>query len=441
MRKVLIIIQREYLSRVKRTSFIVTTLLAPIGFIVFMVATVLVTTMGSDEKKIAVIDESGIFKETRFPDADNKSLYFSYPESGFDTLYSRLNEEGKQAQYDAILRIPAGFDVLNPNRVGIQFFTADRPGLSMKQYLSKTINDIIRKKKLEVSEIDPEVIKNLNEDVRINYTSGLGNEKAGFTEVAAILGYLIGFIIYIALFVYGTMTMKGVMEEKTNRIVEVLVSSVKPFQLMLGKIIGIGAVGLTQFVLWAVLIFLSNLLLGVALGVTIGNNLQTPSASMNMQSNVDLEDVQMIMNHLSEIQFLPLILCFLFYFIGGFLLYGALFAAVGAATSDDGDMQSLTFPISLPIIISALILTNVIGNPDGKLAIWSSLIPFSSPLIMPALMPFEPPVWQLILSGILLICGFLFTTWIAARIYRTGILMYGKKVTFKELGKWLFKSN
>jgi len=226
MRKVLIIIEREYLSRVKRTSFIVTTLLAPIGFIVFMVATVLATTMGSDEKKIAVIDESGVFKESRFPDADNKSLYFSYPESNFDTLYSRLNQEGKQAQYDAILRIPPDFDVLNPNRVGIQLFTADRPGLSMKQYLSKTINDVIRKKKLEVSKIDPEVISHLNEDVRINYTSGLGNEKAGFTEVAAILGYLVGFIIYISLFVYGTMTMKGVMEEKTNRIVEVLVSSV-----------------------------------------------------------------------------------------------------------------------------------------------------------------------------------------------------------------------
>jgi ABC-2 type transport system permease protein len=439
MRKVLIIIQREYLTRVKRVSFIVTTLLAPIGFIVFMLATVLVTTLSSDEKRIAVIDESGVFKETRFPDADNKSLYFSYPESNFDTLYSRLNAEGTEAQYDAILRIPQGFDVLNPNRVGIQLFTADRPGLSMKQFLSKTINDLIRKKKLEVSAIDPEVINNLNEDVRINYISGLGNEKAGFTEVAAILGYLIGFIIYIALFVYGTMTMKGVMEEKTNRIVEVLVSSVKPFQLMLGKIIGIGAVGLTQFVLWVVLIFLSNLLLGVVLGVTIGNNMQPPSG-MGMQGEVDLDDVQMIMNHLSEIQFLPLILCFLFFFIGGFLLYGALFAAVGAATSDDGDMQSLTFPISLPIIISALILTNVIGNPGGKLALWASLIPFSSPLIMPALMPFDPPIWQLILSGVFLICGFLFTTWIAARIYRTGILMYGKKVTLKELGKWLFKS-
>jgi ABC-2 type transport system permease protein len=439
MRKVLIIIQREYLTRVKRVSFIVTTLLAPIGFIVFMLATVLVTTLSADEKRIAVIDESGVFKETRFPDADNKSLYFSYPESNFDTLFSRLNAEGAEAQYDAILLIPQGFDVLNPNRVGIQLFTADRPGLSMKQFLSKTINDLIRKKKLEVSAIDAEVINNLNEDVRINYTSGLGNEKAGFTEVAAILGYLIGFIIYIALFVYGTMTMKGVMEEKTNRIVEVLVSSVKPFQLMLGKIIGIGAVGLTQFVLWVVLIFLSNLLLGVVLGITIGNNMQPPSG-MGMQGEVDLDDVQMIVNHLSEIQFLPLILCFLFFFIGGFLLYGALFAAVGAATSDDGDMQSLTFPISLPIIISALILTNVIGNPGGKLALWASLIPFSSPLIMPALMPFDPPIWQLILSGVFLICGFLFTTWIAARIYRTGILMYGKKVTLKELGKWLFKS-
>ncbi len=440
MKKVLIIIQREYLSRVRRLSFIITTLLAPVGFIIFMVATVLISTLGSDEKKVAVMDESGYFKETRFPDADNKSLYFSYPDEDFDSLYNRLNNQGKEAKYDAILRIPPDFDVMNPNRVGIQFFTADRPGLTMKQYLSKTLNDVVRKKKLELSELDETIIKNLNEEVRINYTTGLGNEKAGFTEVAAILGYIIGFIIYIALFVYGTMTMKGVMEEKTNRIVEVLVSSVKPFQLMLGKIIGIGAVGLTQFILWAILIFLSNMVVGMVLGVAIGNNLQSPTA-LGAQAEVDVEDIRLIINHLSEIQFLPLTLTFIFFFIGGFLLYGALFAAVGAATNDDGDMQSLTFPISLPIIISVLMLTNVIGNPDGKLALWASLIPFSSPLIMPALMPFEPPLWQLLLSGFFLICGFLFTTWVAARIYRTGILMYGKKVSLKELAKWMVRSN
>lgn len=437
MKKVWIIIQREYISRVFTKSFLLTTLLAPVGFIILIVATVWVNALGSSEKKIAVIDESGVFKDWRFPDAENKSVYFFYPDEKFELLYANIQQKGKDAKFDALLRIPAEFDVMKPNRIGVQLFTAERPGLFMKQYLSEVIGDAVRKKKLENLSIAPEVIEKLNEKIVINYTSGLGNEKAGFTEVASVLGYLIGFIIYIALFVYGSMTMRGVKEEKTNRIIEVLISSVKPFQLMLGKIVGIGMVGLTQFVLWAVLILGSNLFVATLLGITVGNNFGAPSGAA--AGNIDADEIKMIFSHVAEIKFLPLTATFLFFFVGGFLLYGALFAAVGAAVNDDTDMQSLTLPVATPIIISIILLNNVIGEPDGSIAFWASIVPFSSPIIMPALMPFEPPLWQLLFSAVMLIAGFLLATWFAARVYRTSILMYGKKVSLKEILKWGLK--
>ncbi|MBX2903621.1 MAG: ABC transporter permease [Chitinophagales bacterium] len=437
MKKVWIIIQREYLSRVLTKSFLLTTLLAPIGFIVLIVATVWVNSLGTSEKKIAVIDESGVFKDTRFPDAENKSVYFFYPDMPFDEIYNNIQAEGKAAKFDALLRIPAGFDVMKPNRIGVQLFTAERPGLFMKQYLTEVIGDVVRNKKLQQQSIQPEVVESLNEKIIINYSSGLGNEKAGFTEVASIIGYLIGFIVYIALFVYGSMIMRGVKEEKTNRIVEVLISSVKPFQLMLGKIIGIGMVGLTQFVLWAILITLSNFFMAIVLGITVNSPMAIPASPQ--AGNIDADEIRLLLSHVSEIHFLPLTLVFLFFFIGGFLLYGALFAAIGAAVNDDGEMQSLTLPVTIPIIVSIVLLSNVIGEPDGNIALWASIVPLSSPIIMPSIMPFEPPLWQILLSAILLVGGFLFTTWLAARIYRTGILMYGKKVTLKELLKWGLK--
>lgn len=438
MKKILIIIQREYLSRVLTKSFLLTTLLAPIGFILLVGATVWVNTLGSSEKRIAVIDESGVFKDMRFPDASDKSVYFFYPNESFDSLYSNIQTNGKEAKFDALLRIPAGFEIMNPNRIGVQLFTADRPGLFMKQYLTEMLGDVVRKKKLETLDVDKAAIENLNEKITINYTSDLGNEKVGFTEIASVIGYLIGFVVYIALLVFGTMIMKGVKEEKTNRIVEVLVSSVKPFQLMLGKIVGIGMVGLTQFLLWAILIMLSNFFIVAVLGITMDGGMMTPP-SASAANNIDADEIRILIGHISEIRFLPIFGAFLFFFIGGFLLYGALFAAIGAAVNDDGDMQSLTLPVTIPIIISIILLTKVIGEPDGSMAFWASLVPFSSPIIMPSLMPFEPPLWQILLSAALLILGFLGTTWLAARIYRTGILMYGKKVTFKELLKWGFK--
>jgi len=427
MSKIGHIIQREYISRVKKKSFLVTTLLAPIGFILLVSSSFLISKFSESKKTIAVFDQSGMFKEVTLPDSPDGKLFFK-----------KVSEEispDEHSGFDGILIIPPDYDIGNPNRIKIRLLSDQRAGIATREFVRNTLSDAIRDRKLELLKVDPLLIEQFNEKLELNYEiSGKGKEKTGFTEVAMIIGYLMGFAIYIALFVYGTMIMKGVMEEKSNRIVEILISSVKPFELMLGKIIGLGAVGLTQFFLWIVLIFFSNL----GIGLIFGSNMSTPApVGTEQAAAVDTEELQMILANLGDIHFAPIVLVFLAYFLLGFFMYGALFAAIGSAAGDDGDLQSLTFPVSVPIVVSMIVMMNALTEPEGSLAFWASIIPFSSPLIMPALMPYNPPLWQIILS-LLLLCGMLlFNVFVAARIYRTGILMYGKKVTFKEMLKWV----
>ena len=256
-----------------------------------------------------------------------------------------------------------------------------------------------------------------------------------------IFGNVIGFAMYILLMVYGTMIMRGVMEEKSNRIMEVLVSSAKPIQLMLGKIIGISAVGLTQFILWILLITLGTVVGLPLLGIGASRHMP-PMHSRMTGAEVDPDVVQHYINSISgSFHFGPIVIVLLIFFLGGFLLYGSLFAAIGAAGGDENDSQSLVFPIILPIIVTIAMMNNVLSQPEGTLAFWTTVIPFSSPIIMPALMPTNPPVWQILLSIVCLIGGFILCASIAARIYRTGILMYGKKTSFKEIGRWIFARN
>jgi ABC-2 type transport system permease protein len=277
--------------------------------------------------------------------------------------------------------------------------------------------------------------------------------KEGNSGVAYGVGYGAGFLIYITLFLYGAMVMRGVMEEKTNRIAEVMVSSVRPTQLMMGKIIGIGAVGVTQFLLWIILI----MLLTKGLGFIIPHDMLQQANDANQQMNQGMpggggaaSGVMMAMaktqQSLSTVNWLLITGCFLFYFVFGYLFYAALFAAVGSAVNEDPqDAQSLMFPITMPIILAIIIMINAINQPESSLATWSSMIPFFSPIVMMARIPFgvpgTVPYWQLGLSMVLLVLGFLFTTWVSAKIYRTAILMYGKKVTPKEFWKWAFKKS
>jgi ABC-2 type transport system permease protein len=275
-----------------------------------------------------------------------------------------------------------------------------------------------------------------------------GNEsRQGNFEVASGIGYAAGFLIYITLFLYGAMVMRGVMEEKTNRIAEVIISSVKPRQLMMGKIIGIGAVGLTQFILWIVLMTVLSSVLGSFIPrealIQAQQAQQGIPGGMNQQGSEAIRNLAEMKTTMSTVNWPLIIGCFIFYFIGGYLFYAALFAAVGSAVNEDPqDAQSLMFPITLPIVLGIIIMINAIRQPDSSLATWSSMIPFFSPIVMMARLPFGPavvPWWQLGLSMLLLVAGFVFTIWLSAKIYRTGILMYGKKVTLKELGKWAMR--
>jgi ABC-2 type transport system permease protein len=255
--------------------------------------------------------------------------------------------------------------------------------------------------------------------------------------VATALGYIMGFAFYIVMLLYGTQVMRGVMEEKTNRIAEVIISSVKPFQMMMGKIIGIGLVGLTQFVIWIVLGFFTQTIVSIIFGADISAHTQPLS---NGAQAADVNKVAEILNSAASLPWAYLISCFLFFFIGGYFLYASLFAAVGSASGDEAD-QSLSFIVTLPVIISIILMTNSLEQPNGTLAVVASMIPFSAPIIMCSRLPFDPPLWQVAVSMLSLIAGFIFTTWLAGKIYRTGILMYGKKVTLKELGKWLMYKN
>jgi ABC-2 type transport system permease protein len=297
--------------------------------------------------------------------------------------------------------------------------------------------------KLERSSIDREIIENLKANVSINTINLVdGGEKAGSAGVATIIGYISALMIYFFIFVYGIQILRGVIEEKTSRIIEVIVSSVRPFQLMMGKILGVGAVGLTQFLIWVVLsIAISS---GVGSYFNVGQG--DPAAVIENVDNQAVSDegnevVAEIFNAIGSIDIPLLLFAFLFYFLGAYFLYGSLFAAIGSAVDNDTDAQQFQLPITIPLIFSLIVLSAILRDPNGDLAFWLSMVPFSSPIIMMMRIPFGVPAWQIMLSMSLLVAGFIFTTWIASRIYRIGILMHGSKINYRILGKWLLMKN
>jgi ABC-2 type transport system permease protein len=437
MKKILIIIQREYITRVRKRAFIVTTLLAPLGFLGFIIFSILITSYSSSNKHVAIVDDSGIFSAVAFADAPDGSVIFQR-EKDLHATASAVKQNNQK--YDAIIQIPANYDLDNPKKININCLSDKSMGMIARSFINKTFSDKIRELRAKKLNIDQGQLDDLGQDIDLTY-KGLSEDrkKSANATLGVAFGYVIGMAIYILLLIYGTMIMRGVMEEKSNRIMEVLVSSVKPVQLMLGKIIGIGAVGITQFLLW-ILLMGTGLFILPFIGLTPAHVQAMPRGNIQ-GGDLDPDKIQQYMASLQDFHFGPLIIIFVLFFLGGFLLYGSLFAAVGAAGGDETDSQSLTFPVMLPIIISFVLLMNVLGQPEGHLALWASLIPFSSPIIMPALMPFNPPVWQILLSMVLLYGGFALCAMLAAKIYRTGILMYGKKTTFKEIGKWILAKN
>ncbi|MEO6167991.1 MAG: ABC transporter permease [Chitinophagales bacterium] len=421
MNKILLIIRREYVTRVRKRIFLITTLLAPLSIAVVTLLPVYLASHGTQEEKIAIYDESGIFSSHM----ENKDhLKFGHINT-VNVPYDSLKKNYAASGFSGILHIPAAFTIDQPSN--IEYYSTDQLGLMTHGSIENQMNEVLRQERLRAANISPAVMEQLNAPVSI-IQADLSMSTA---ETSTALGYVMGFMIYIVMITYGMMVMRGVMEEKNNRIAEVITSSVKPFQLMMGKIVGIALVGLTQFLIWIVLSGLIISVLKGFYGVDAG-------AARNM-SSMNGQDMPAMASFITDLDKLPLGLIafgFVFFFLGGYLLYASIFAAIGAASGEEGD-QSLTFIATVPIIISILIMVSVLNQPNSNLAVISSMIPFCSPIIMVGRLPFGPPVWQIILSGVFLIAGFIFTVWVAGKIYRTGILMYGKKVTFREMMKWV----
>ncbi len=422
MNKISLIIQREYLTRVRKKTFIIGTVLFPLLYLVLIFGQGYIADKTKENFKIALIDYSKLFSKERvqqenITDTNNVLKLISENEADVIKNYDSLG-------YNGYVVIPTDFD-WRKGMDSLLINTKKTYGFSAVGPLERKLNNIwsgIKNDSLGIGFAQKEILaKEIN--VKFNNTK----DTTANAGIASVIGYVCGFLMYFILLLYGSQVMMGVTEEKTNRIAEVVVSSVKPFQLMIGKIIGIGAVAVTQFLIWIACIFLIY-------------NLGKNSGNMGMLS----QSLGQIQNVFSSVNMPITIGCFLFYLIGGFLFYSSLYAAIGSAINEDmREAQSLSFPITMLIIFSIALMTPAISNPSSPVAVWTSIIPFTSPIVMMARIPFgvpnTVPIWQLASSMGLLIIGFLCTTWFAARIYRTGILMYGKKPSWKEMIKWAFR--
>ncbi|MBC8111312.1 MAG: ABC transporter permease, partial [Verrucomicrobia bacterium] len=371
---------------------------------------------------------------------DTKSLKF-LPISGVNL--EKAKGVFKQTDDYALLYIPT---IKTEKPEGIKLYAKKNISFELESDIEDLLEKELRNQQLQKQGISQEQLDKSKVSLKLSTQilgKEAGDEKSGNAGLTWAVGFGGAFLLYISLFIYGAQVMRGVMEEKVNRIVEVMVSSVKPFELMLGKIVGVGLVGLTQFVAWILLVILLVSGVSFIFGKEKAEQIakaRTEQSFKNTQTTPPAT-ASFAQDPASFFQSLPIPLLiggFLFYFLGGYLLYSALFAAVGSAVDVETDAQQFMFPITIPIIASFIAAQYVIREPDGAVAFWMSMIPFTSPIIMMVRLPFNPPVWELVLSMVLLVAGFIGTTWLAARIYRVGILMYGKKVSFKELYKWLF---
>lgn len=436
MNKVWLILKREYVTRVKNKTFLLSTFLLPIVMILFIFGSAFFAmTSKGKQKKIAVVNDPGYFKNNLV--SDSSKLLFDFT-AGIDS--SNFKNKG----YDAVLNLS------NDSSVGhFVIYSAKQLGIDAKSGIEEQLDKAYEKYQLQQKGIRKEILDSISKQASNAFTieNRLANEKGGSEQVNAEVNYGVGFtsgiLIYITMFIFGAMVMRGVMEEKTNRIAEVMVSSVKPFQLMMGKILGIAGVGLTQFILWIILILTLSSVAGAFLPHEVvqqaseANKAMPGSAGMMANSKFDG-----IARAFGSVNWVMILSFFIFYFLGGYLFYASLFAAIGSVINEDPqEAQSLMLPITMPIIFGFIIMTSNLNTPDSPVMVWASMIPFTSPIVMMSRIPSGVPWYQLATSMILLIAGFLFTTWLAGKIYRTGILMYGKKASWEEMFKWAFRKS
>ncbi len=443
MNKTWIILKREYLTRVTKKSFIVSTLLVPLLMAALIVIPAwLASREDKQERLIAVYDESSVFLGRLGEESYTKYHFIE------EDKYKSIKEDPEKSEYYALLYIPG--NILTTNNA--QLLSSKQLPMELSEQIERKLSEMIEKDKREkvihetgIPELE-EKLTSTETKVKVSTlkVTGTGEEKKSSSLLAFIASYGMGFMIYFFVFMYGSMVMRSVMEEKKNRVVEVIVSSVKPFQLMTGKIVGTAMVGLTQVAIWVVL----------GLGaLALAQNILSPESAQQVSQSI-LESQQQvnplqpemtpsqdkigeIIEMVSNLNIPLLIFGFIFYFLGGYLLYSSLLGAIGAAVDNDEDSQQLVLPVTFPLILSIIFLISISRNPEGSIAFWTSIIPFTSPVCMLARLPFSPPTWELLLSMALLILTTIGAIWAGAKIYRTGLLMYGKKVTLKELIKWL----
>jgi ABC-2 type transport system permease protein len=433
MNKILLVIQREYLTRIQKKSFWIASILGPILITAIYAVPIWLATQDKEVKRVEILDESGLFQAK---DLIDKEVEFALVHKPASVLKSSFSKEG----FTAFVHLPSN---LLTHSKEIKIYSEKNLSLPLKSSIERVIEKKVRAILMKDAGIASEVYEKtqIEVDSETVTVSETGDETSSSSGGAMILAGVMGMLLYVTLLLYGSQVMNGVIEEKSSRIIEVIISSIKPYQLMLGKILGVGMVGLTQFLLWIVLTF------GLSQVATIFYQTSPIQQKMEQVKKADPKVAKEVNNtspmaevtKVIESTNIPLVVGgFLFYFLFGYLLYSSLFAAIGSAVESAAEAQQFTFIVMLPIILAFVMAQFTMQDPDSPVAFWASMIPFTSPINMMVRLPYGVPMWELATSMVLLVIGFLGCSWISARIYRVGILMYGKKVTVKEMAKWLF---
>lgn len=438
MSKIPLIIESEYMSRVRKKSFLVMTLLTPVLMVLLCSIPAFITLFSdSDMRNVTVVDQTGLYKD----------VYESNDEYTYTYLNSETTAEQLRSNEEPYAYIVITDNLLN-NADAMTIYSHKQTTASFEMEVTDRMEEYLHDQKLASFDIPnlQQIIDESNVDINVG---SIRFDEKGDTQTSAGLATIVGmistFLIYMFLFMYGSMVMSSVMQEKTNRIVEVMVSSVKPFELMLGKIISVGLVGLTQIGIWVLLIVGLGLGASLLLGIPLlsGNEAELLSQAQNMggvamttNSDIDPEMLDMIQTF-AGIDFTQIIVCLILYFIGGYVIYASLFAAIGSAVDNEADTNQFMIPITVIILFAFYVGIFSAENPEGSMAWWCSMIPFTSPIVMMVRIPFGVAIWEIVLSLVLLFASAIGMTWVAARIYRVGILLYGKKPSYKELFKWI----
>lgn len=435
MNKLKLIIKREFLAKVKNKSFIIMTILSPLLMVGLMMLIIFLNEKNSEDvRTVAFVDESNLLAST-FADSDT-TKYMDLTALGIDE--ARKQTEG---HYYGILYIPKSDSLVNLSK-GIAFYSEDTPSLNLLSSIENKLEKKIRNLKIEQLNFDVDKIKATETTVEIATENFIGEKSSKIGSVLRMIaGGGFGYLIFMFIIIYGTSVMRSVIEEKTSRIIEVIISSVKPFQLMMGKILGNALAGVLQFIIWMIsaglLLFAITYIFGIeAAGSGTAMGQMNPEMVQQVQAS-SASELQLALQEIKNLPILTMFFSFIIYFIGGYLIYSSIYAAIGAAVDSETDTQQFMMPVLMPLIIAIYVGFSVIENPHGPIALAFSLFPLTSPIVMLMRIPFGVPWWQIVTSMFLLIITFIAIVWFAAKIYRVGILMYGKKPTYKELYKWL----